>query len=174
MRYAAFLRGVFPGNLAMSELRSCLESAGLRKVRTLLASGNVVFESPAGSTRALERRVEKAMQAHLAKVFMTFVRSEAELEELVSSDPYRAFRLRADGKRLVTFMREPPAADLRLPIEQDGARLLHVEGVHAFSTYLPNPRGPVFMQLIERTLGKDATTRSWDTVTKVRAALRGS
>jgi uncharacterized protein (DUF1697 family) len=37
----------------------------------------------------------------------------------------------------------------------------------AFSAYGPSPRGPVFMALIERTFGKEVTTRTWDTVKKV-------
>ena len=35
------------------------------------------------------------------------------------------------------------------------------------ATYLPNPKGPVFMTLIEKTFGKAVTTRTWETVTKV-------
>jgi hypothetical protein len=31
---------------------------------------------------------------------------------------------------------------------------------------VPGPRGPVFMTLIEKTFGKDVTTRTWDTVAK--------
>jgi hypothetical protein len=37
-----------------------------------------------------------------------------------------------------------------------------------FSAYVRNAEGqPSFMVLIERTLGKDVTTRTWDTVRKV-------
>ena len=36
-----------------------------------------------------------------------------------------------------------------------------------FSAYVPGPHGPVFMTLIEKTLGKEVTTRTWDTVKKV-------
>jgi hypothetical protein len=32
---------------------------------------------------------------------------------------------------------------------------------------VPSPRGPVFMGLIERTFGKNITTRAWDTIKKV-------
>jgi hypothetical protein len=32
---------------------------------------------------------------------------------------------------------------------------------------VPSPRGAVFMGLIERTFGKDVTTRTWDTIRKV-------
>jgi hypothetical protein len=42
-----------------------------------------------------------------------------------------------------------------------------IDGRNAFSAYLPNPTGPAFMTLIERTLGSEVTTRTWETVTKV-------
>lgn len=32
---------------------------------------------------------------------------------------------------------------------------------------VPGPRGPVFMTLIEKSFGKEVTTRTWDTVAKV-------
>ena len=36
-----------------------------------------------------------------------------------------------------------------------------------FSCYLPTPKGPVFMSLLQKTFGKDQTTRTWDTIAKV-------
>jgi len=41
------------------------------------------------------------------------------------------------------------------------------EGSDAFSAYVPGPRGPVFMTLIEKTFGQEVTTRTWDTIKKV-------
>ena len=58
---------------------------------------------------------------------------------------------------------------VRLPIELDGARILSVRGTEVFSAYIPSPRGPVFMKLIEKTFGEEVTTRTWDTVGKVVA-----
>ncbi len=52
-------------------------------------------------------------------------------------------------------------------MELDGARILAVQGREAFTAYVPSPKGPVFMTLIEKTFGKDVTTRTWDTVAKV-------
>jgi uncharacterized protein (DUF1697 family) len=86
---------------------------------------------------------------------------------MLESDPYRAFRLPPGAKRIVTFLRERPASTLALPAEVDGARILAVDGSNIFSAYVPNPKGPVFMTLIERTFGKELTTRTWETVTKV-------
>lgn len=42
-RYAALLRGVSPMNARMPALKAAFEAAGFTDVRTVLASGNVVF-----------------------------------------------------------------------------------------------------------------------------------
>jgi uncharacterized protein (DUF1697 family) len=168
--YAAFLRGVMPTNARMSELRSCFEEAGFSNVRTVLASGNVVFSAARTPEAALERAAEAAMAKRLGHAFFTIVKSIADLQALLDADPYRAFRLAPNAKRVVTFLRGKPPATPRLPIEQDGARILRLVDRTAFSTYEPTPRGPVFMTLLERTFGRDVTTRTWDTLGKVVAA----
>jgi uncharacterized protein (DUF1697 family) len=52
----------------------------------------------------------------------------------------------------------------------DDASILAIEGSEIFSAYIPSPRGPVFMTLIEKTFGTNVTTRTWDTVKKCAAA----
>src|SRR5262249_20925316 len=56
---------------------------------------------------------------------------------------------------------------LALPVELDGARILCRRGGELFSAYVPGPRGPVFMTLIQKTFGEEVTTRTWETVQKV-------
>jgi uncharacterized protein (DUF1697 family) len=166
-RYAAFLRGVSPMNAKMPELKRAFEKGGFEDVKTVLGSGNVVFSARATSDAALQRRAEAVMKEHLGRAFVTVIRSVEELQALLAKDPFAQYRLPAESKRIVTFLREAPArAPSRLP-DQDGARILHVTGREVFSTYLPTPKGPVFMTLIEKTFGTDVTTRTWDTVRKV-------
>jgi len=166
-RYAAFLRGVMPTNAKMPELRRCFERVGFTEVKTVLSSGNVVFGARASSLAALERKIEAAMKKNLGRAFPTMVRSVEDLRAMVVADPYRGFRLPAAAKRVVTFLRARLRSNLELPIELDGARILRLEGSEAFSAYVPGRRGAVFMTLIEKTFGKDVTTRTWETVKKV-------
>lgn len=74
-RYVAFLRGVSPLNARMPELKRCFEAAGFTQVKTVLSSGNLVFDSRSAPEAALERRAEAAMQAGLGRCFFTIVRS---------------------------------------------------------------------------------------------------
>jgi uncharacterized protein (DUF1697 family) len=166
-RYAAFLRGVSPMNARMPELKRCFEAAGFADVKTVLSSGNVVFGARATSAASLERKAEAAMQGRLGHTFLTIVRPIDALRDMLASSPYRGFRLGPGSKRIVTFARERLPRELSLPIEVDGARILRVDGGEVFSAYVPSPRGPVFMRLIEKTFGGEVTTRTWETVEKV-------
>lgn len=169
-RYVAFLRGVSPMNAKMPELKRCFESAGFGAVKTLLSSGNVVFDARAGSETALARRIEAAMAKDLERTFRTIVRSSIALRELIEADPYAAFRLPANAKRVVTFLRAPLASPPALPAEVRGARILKIGAEEIFTAYVPQAGNPVFMNLIEKTFGTELTTRTWETVKKCAAA----
>jgi uncharacterized protein (DUF1697 family) len=154
-------------NAKMPELRNAFEAAGFTEVKTVLSSGNVVFSARRGSESSLQRRAEAAMTERLGQTFLTIVRPIDALRDMLASDPYRGFRLSPSAKRIVTFLRDAPRSKVTLPLELDGARLLSLNGRELFSAYVPSPKGAVFMSLIERTFGKELTTRTWDTVAKV-------
>lgn len=167
MKYAAFLRGVMPTNANMADLRRAFEAAGFRDVRTVLSSGNVVFDAPRTSVSTMERKCETAMEKALGRSFLTLVRPVDALRQMIADDPFKRHRLPPDSKRIVTFLRGSPKAAVELPIEKDGARILAMEDGAVFSAYLPTPKGPVFMALLEKAFGKEQTTRTWQTVQKV-------
>lgn len=169
-RYVAFLRGVSPMNARMPELQQAFESAGFTNVRTVLSSGNVVFDSRKSSPATLERKAEKAMEAALGRSFLTIVRSTQHLQALLDADLFAAFKLPAEAKRVVTFLRDRADASIKLPPEKDGARILQVGDSEVLAAYVPSPKGPAFMALLERTFGKDITTRTIDTVRKCAIA----
>ena len=107
------------------------------------------------------------MMKTLGHAFLTIVRPVAALRELLESDPFRSYRLDPKAKRIVTFLRTKPTAKLELPIELYGAQILEMRGLEVFSAYVATPKGAVFMTLLEKTFGKEMTTRTWETVMKV-------
>ncbi|MBS0454355.1 MAG: DUF1697 domain-containing protein [Proteobacteria bacterium] len=169
-RFVAFLRGVSPMNAKMPELKKCFEAAGFTNVRTVLSSGNVVFDARARSESALERKCEAAMHEALGRSFFTFVRPVSHLRELLATDPFAVHGVPAKAKRVVSFLRDARAPKVALPLAQHESAVLCMVGREVFSAYVPTDNGPVFMRLIETTFGKDITTRTWDTVAKCAAA----
>ena len=166
-RYAALLRGIMPTNAKMADLKRAFEAAGFDDVKTVLGSGNVVFGARSATEAVLERKAEAAMTRELGKSFFTIVRPIDVLRELLDADPFAELGVAPGAKRVVTFLREAPTKRVTLPVEVEGARIHAVIGREVFTSYLRGPKTPVFMTLIEKTFGKDQTTRSWDTVEKV-------
>jgi uncharacterized protein (DUF1697 family) len=166
-RYVAFLRGVSPMNARMPELKRAFEQAGFEDVKTVLTSGNVVFNARSASELTLARKAESAMTKHLGSCFITFIRSVDSLRSLLATTPYAAFRAKPGTKRVVTFLQQPPSAKLELPIELPGVRILCVQGREVFADYVAEARGPTLMTLLQKTFGKSITTRTWQTVEKV-------
>lgn len=169
-RYVAFLRGVSPTNAKMPALARCFTDAGFTNVRTVLGSGNVVFDTRARPLATLEERAERATTESLGRRFSTIVRTQAELTRLLDSDPFGALDVPSGAKRVITFLRRAPERAPALPIRQDGASILALAGTEVLTAYVPSPKGPVFMTLLERTFGSDITTRTLDTVAKCTRA----
>ena len=156
-----------PTNCKMPALKAAFEAAGFTDVKTVLGSGNVVFDARSASEEALQQKAEAAMQDRLGQAFLTIVRPIEQLRKILATDPYRPFKVSPKAKRIVTFLRGRPRSKIKLPVEMDGARILAMKDGEIFSAYLPTPKGPVFMTLIDKTFGKEVTTRTWETVAKV-------
>ena len=107
------------------------------------------------------------MERELGKSFLTIVRPVEFLRELLAADPFASFDVAPGAKRVVTFLREAPSSKIALPPELEGARIHGIVGREVFTSYLRGPKTPVFMTLIERALGREQTTRTWDTVQKI-------
>lgn len=169
-RHVALLRGVSPLNAKMPELRACFESAGFTNVRTVLSSGNVVFDSALADPVGIASRAEAAMATRLGQAFYTIVRSPCDLQDLLARDPYAAHGIPATARRVVSFFREPCAPRVPLPLARDLASVFLADGREAFTAYVPTAKGPVFMALIEKAFGRNVTTRTWQTVARCAAA----
>ncbi|MBX6360155.1 MAG: DUF1697 domain-containing protein [Acidobacterium ailaaui] len=165
-RYVAFLRGVSPMNLKMTDLKDCMEAAGFTEVRTILSSGNVAFNTPSAEEASIAQKIQDQIQQQLGRSFPVTVRSVAHLQKLIKMDPFSKYTIQSGAKQVVTFLWKPSEDKLKLPITYEGAVIHEVKGLEAFTSYVPHPRGPLFMNLLEKTFGKEQTTRTWETVKK--------
>ena len=163
-RYGAFLTAKMP------ELKRAFEAVGFTHVKTVLSSGNVVFDARKATEVALERKAEAAMQQALDRTFYTIIRPVSALEALLATDPYAHARLAPQSKRVVSFLRDAPQVVPKLPVVLEDAQIVNVIGREVFCSYVPGDTGPAFMRLIEKTFGSDITTRTWESMRKCAAA----
>jgi uncharacterized protein (DUF1697 family) len=155
--WVALLRAVNLGRrnkVPMAALRGALETAGYCDVRTVIASGNVVFSR---RTKPTARALESLIADEFGVRTTVLLRSAAQIRKLRDARPFA-------GNAYVAFLASRPKS------------LKEIEGLDAFvvvggDLVLHFPHGYAAAQLtgavIEKRLGVEATVRNWNTVEKL-------
>jgi uncharacterized protein (DUF1697 family) len=154
--FIALIRGINVGGhakLAMSDLKAVCESLGFTNVRTLLNSGNVVFEA----SKADAQKLEKALNG--PKVIL---RTPKEIDDVIARNPWK----RDGSLMLVMFLEDKPAKKIDWP----GPEEIHLDGRHLY-LYYPDRAGrsKLTNTWLEKQLGVSGTARNWNTILKLAA-----
>lgn len=173
--WAALLRGINVGKakrLAMADLRALVEDAGYTAPRTLLNSGNVVFEGPRAKPERVAAALERAIEARAGFHSRVVVLDEATMATIVRE---QCLRQADDPSRLlVAFVQDRDTlAGARDVAGRDWApEAMHV-GTHAAYVWMPSGilESRAFAAL-GRVLGTQVTTRNWSTTTKLLDMMR--
>lgn len=90
-RYCAFLRGVNVKGTTMKMKQVCdlFERCGMLQVSSILASGNILFNSETNKDR-LKEILEKALSEHFNYEAFLFLKDIHDLQELVDNSPFEA------------------------------------------------------------------------------------
>jgi len=159
----------------MDRLRDLFTALGFGDVRTIIASGNVLFTTSQRSAARIERTIEQALRSALGYEVTTFLRTREELEAILAFDPLPLLPPppQADGVLSVAFLKAPPSAAaaagldmLRSPVDD-----FHVRGREAW--WLRRTRTSqslVLGSMLEKALGP-ATVRNLTTVERVVRAM---
>ena len=120
MRYVAFLRAVNLGKtrqVPMARLRTLLTEDGFDNVGTYIQSGNVFFDATERSKTKLTTRLETLLAGEFGFEVPVMLRTLAELEKLLASDPFEGRPRNDDEYRLlVTFFPSRTSCDV-IPVE---------------------------------------------------------
>jgi uncharacterized protein (DUF1697 family) len=179
MNSIALLRGVNVGGrqlVAMSDLRDLLAKLGFGEPRSLLQSGNLVFQSGSQTAAELETFLESETEKRLKIRTTYFVRSEKEWKRAISQNPFKK-EAEADPAHLVLMLLKdapkPKSVEI-LRAAITGPELVHVAGRQAYIVY---PAGIGTSRLtntvMEAKLGTRGTARNWNTVLKLAACAYG-
>jgi uncharacterized protein (DUF1697 family) len=172
-QYAAFLRGINVGGhhkVPMAQLKACTESLGASNVKTLLNSGNVVFDSDFSEVAALERLLESKFATVFGFNIPTMVVTKQELDSWLKDDPFSRVDLHADIRLYISIVR--PAAEPKVDfpvVHDDGAFQVLSQNGRAIASVLDLSLTKTVkgMDALEKLYGKDITTRNWNTILKV-------
>jgi uncharacterized protein (DUF1697 family) len=172
-RHIAFLRAINVGGhtVTMDRLRELFGELGLKDVETFIASGNVIFRSPAKAP-GLEAKIERHLHQALGYEVHTFIRSEGEVAAIAGYKPFRTVPADFAGAMVVGFLRGPldsptTKAVLALKTAIDD---LQVNGREIYwRTAGGQSDSKLTNALFERTLKGRATFRNINTVVRLAA-----
>lgn len=171
--YVAFLRGINVGGrsiIKMAELRTVFESLGYLNVKTVLASGNILFKATNGDVAALTRAIADEFERLYGREITVVVRPVDELRALAAREPFRGVDAAAGARPIVTFIVDSTnGSDTQALPDHEGFRILSVsDGVICSVSYDRYGTGTAeSMGLIEKAFGHKVTTRTWDTIKRI-------
>jgi uncharacterized protein (DUF1697 family) len=172
--YVSLLRAVNVGGrtIPMSDLRALYEELGHVDVVTYVQSGNVVSRASTRRASGVERAVSRALAERFGFEVEVLVRTPLELQAVLDANPFLrgGEKVPAPKTLHVSFLaRAPDGERVRaLDERQFAPDEFHVDGREVYLS-CPNGYGrtKITNAWFERKLRVPATTRNWNTVTRL-------
>ena len=171
-RYVALLRAVNVGGrkVTMKELREMAEQLGHTNVRTLVASGNLIFDTKKTPPAKLEAALEKAIEATFGLFSEVMVRDPAEWRAMIDANPMPK-KAKEDPAHLVVAVGKsaPDAKALAAWLERFRAKYDKGEQIKVIGRDIFIDYGESIGQsklIIPKKLFT-GTARNWNTVLKI-------
>lgn len=175
--YVSFLRGINVGGhkkIKMADLRQLYASLGLREVRTILQSGNVVFRTDETNLRDVKRRIEAGILDAFGFEVSAILRSAKAFRDLNARQPFDDGQLSQGGKIAIVFLDEEPSefALSELRDSNPGREIIHARGNELYIFYVDGMAGSKLNnKRIESTLKTTASARNWNTCQRLLKLL---
>lgn len=151
----------------MAQLREVLADAGFGNVRTYIQSGNALVDTGLRA-KEVEVRVRGLIKTHIGPDLTVVARTGAQLQKVLDGNPFgKGF----DISRVffVSFKDMPSPVKAKELLAADfGDEKLVIKGATAYA-YIPGnaARSKVSNSLLEKKLGVSATTRNFNTMSKL-------
>lgn len=177
--YIAFIRAINVAGHAsvkMADAREAFEAAGCRNVRSVIQSGNVIFDCSRREVASIIREAKKRLADVRAGEPEILHRSVEELEEVVRRAPFTIRDAGPAVKLYVAFLTRAPRVRPQFPVSLPKEALQAVAMTERQVFIVSRPKKNGFFgfpnNFIEDALGVPATTRNWSTITRILELAR--
>lgn len=157
------------------DVRALAESVGGTDARSVLATGNVVFNS-AKSAATVTRDLEAACKKRFGKPTEIIVKTEPQWRRLIAANPFKRQAKATPNRALLWVMRSPVTAAGLAQLRRRAHPTEKIRRVIAGNFYIyfvrPNRDDTKLVSGFGlKALGAVGTNRTWTTVSKITAAL---
>lgn len=176
-KYAAFLRGINVGGnkiIKMDDLKKAFEKLKLKNVKTILASGNVLFETEKIKPEILTKKIEEHLLKTFEKQIYVVIRTFDVLKNLADSKPFKDIDVTKQTRLYVTFFYDKPKTKLPISNGGEGSNFIILSQtdteICCVLIVTPEKNTIDLMNVIDKEYGKKVTTRNWNTIEKILKA----
>lgn len=173
MTYFALLKGINVSGhktIKMAELKTMFEDLGYKNVRTLIQSGNVVFESPAAA-ESIRKKIEAGIKKTFGFDVNVIVRSKPEMAAIIKGYPFSRVKGHEECKISVGFLSAAPtkAQIKELESANNDKEMIIVYGNNLYHLIRGGfSDSELFKKnTAEKTLKVVCTVRNWNTTNKL-------
>ena len=167
--FVVLLRGIMPtgkNKVPMADLRIALEKAGLRNVRTYIQSGNVLVEADLDQTK-LEDLVHQVIKKGIGADIVVVARTASQFQKIVTNNP---FDTKETEKQYFTLLADAPERSVFgqfAKADYSPEKVVVIKDT-IYTLYATKYSDSKFNNsFIERKLKVPATTRNFNTMTKL-------
>ena len=173
-KFAIFLRGINVGGnklIKMADLKKAFESSGFKNVKTILASGNVIFEAQQTDQDRLKEKIEADLKKKFNTDISVIIRSIEELNALSKKDPFKKIVVTPETRLYITFLPQEVKSKHKTPFSPEDEHftivLITEREICSVLTLAPDRSTLDLMGYIEKKYGKKVTTRNWNTINRI-------
>jgi uncharacterized protein (DUF1697 family) len=160
--YVALLRAVNvggTGKLPMTELKAMCAAEDFAKVKTYIASGNVVFSTKQSASR-VKAALEKRLHAYAGKPVSVLIRTAEEIAAVLKANP---FPRAAPNRTMAIFVDEPLPPNALNDIRGRESEELRL-GKREVYVYYPDGQGTSKLKI---PAARNGTARNINTIAKL-------
>jgi len=176
-QHIAFLRGINGGlTLKMADLRKRFEKLGFTNIKTVLATGNVIFDTSQNNRRDIASQIEGAIASAYGYETVAILYTKDELGDLIAANPFHDIALLTKSTPQVSFTQSKAG---RLPfdtphdVSQKGYKVLGmIDGAVCSVINLSGVTRPDLLAVLDRAFNKKITTRNWKTIERCYQAMQ--
>ena len=143
---------------------------GLNPIKTVLNSGNILFEAGNESTETLEKSIEVRLEKSFGFFIHVLITTLVNIQDIIATNPFKDIAVHKDIRLYVTFTKKTITAAVDLPrVSDDGYFQIIGTGEKVVYSVLDVSKAKTTnaMEMLEKIYGKDITTRNWNTLLKI-------
>jgi len=175
-QYIAFLRGINGGlTLKMADLCKLFKRLGFANIKTVLATGNVIFEASQSNRMDIASQIERLITSTYGYETVAILYTRDELSDLVEANPFHGITPSTKSSLQVSFTQRKAG---RLPFDtpydapQKGYKVLGmIDDAICSVIDLSGATRPDLLAVLDRAFNKKVTTRNWNTIERCYRAM---